>query len=193
MKYEDLIQYAQELPERDAKIYRELVSCAGVGGDVWPCMKEHLENAVTPREFFNAVYEDDACRFEKLWGLWAKLEKKEWRIRFEAEKVLESAVIERGGVVFEGEDVMFLVPVRGLRGKDRTVDIVIYPDDGFNVDVAEYYGSISGSFELYELKLEGTYDIYRAGRTLVLEHWTFDELGYRKRRRSQVGDCCPSV
>lgn len=92
--------------------------------------------------------------------------------------------------VFEIGETMLLVPVRGIRAKDRTVDILVFPDDGFNLDVAEFFCSISGPFKLYDCEFEGTFDIYRAGRNLVLERWAFDELGYRKRRRSQIGDCC---
>ena len=187
MKYDDLLKEINEMPASQRPAFHEIVACAGVGGDVWPTMKQHLEDACTLREFLDAVYDDDACRFEKLWGLWARLDKKDWRIRFEAEMVLEGALIERGGVVFEAGDTMFLVPVRGIRAKDRTTDILVFADDSFNTDV---YGSISGPFTLYEQKFEGTFDIYRAGRNLILERWEFDELGFRKRRRSQVGECC---
>lgn len=190
MNYAELMEQVEQMPTSLVKSYREIVSCAGVGGEVWPSMKEHLEKASTVREFLDNVYDDDECRFEKLWGLWAKLDKKDWRIRFEAEMILEGALIERGGVVFEVGETMVLVPVRGLRAKDRTIDILVYPDDGFNLDVAEYFCSISGPFKLYDCEFEGTFDIYRAGRSLVLERWAFDELGYRKRRRSQIGDCC---
>lgn len=190
MNYAELMEQVEQASPSLVKSYREIASCAGVGGEVWPAMKEHLERASTAREFFDNVYDDDACRFEKMWGLWARLAKKDWRIRFEAEMILEGALIERGGVVFEMGDTMFCMPVRGLRAKDRTVDILVYPDDGFNLDVADYYGSISGPFKLYDCEFEGTFDIYRAGRTLILERWAFDELGYRKRRRSQIGDCC---
>ena len=190
MNYEELMEQVESMPASLVKSYREIISCAGVGGDVWPSLKPHLEKATTVREFLDAVYNDDACKFDKMWGLWAVLDKKDWRIRFEAEMILEGALIERGGVVFEVGETMMLVPVRGIRAKDRTVDIMVFPDDGFNLDVAEYYGSISGKFTLYDCEFDGTYDIYRAGRTLVLEHWAFDELGYRKRRRSQIGECC---
>ena len=138
MKYDDLLKEINEMPASQRPAFHEIVACAGVGGDVWPTMKQHLEDAHTLREFLDA----------------------------------------------------FLVPVRGIRAKDRTTDILVFADDGFNTDVADFYGSISGPFTLYEQKFEGTFDIYRAGRNLILERWEFDELGFRKRRRSQVGECC---
>ena len=176
MKYDDLLKEINEMPASQRPAFHEIVACAGVGGDVWPTMKQHLEDACTLREFLDAVYDDDACRFEKLWGLWARLDEKDWRIRFEAEMVLEGALIERG--------------VLDAAALDRTTDILVFADDSFNTDVADFYGSISGPFTLYEQKFEGTFDIYRAGRNLILERWEFDELGFRKRRRSQVGECC---
>ena len=193
MNYEELMKQVEEMPKGRVKAYREIISCAGVGGKVWPYLEEHLEKANTVDEFLDLMYQDENCRFEKIWGMWAKEAKKDWRIFFKAEMIFEGALIERGGLVIEMGEGMFLLPVRGLRGKDRTVDIIVYPDDGFNLDVAEYYGSITGPFTLCDYTFEGTYDIYRAGRTLVLEHWAFDSLGYRKRRRSQQTDCCPQV
>lgn len=190
MTYDELLEQVNELPAPQKAMLHEIVACAGVGGDVWPSMKEHLENATTWRGFLNAVYDDDECRFEKIWGLWAKLDEKDWRIRFKPEMVLEGALVERGGVVFEAGDTMFLIPVRGIRAKDRTVDILVFPFDAFNLDVAEFYCSISGPFTLYGQKFEGTFDVYRAGRNLVLERWEFDDLGLRRRRRSDVGECC---
>lgn len=144
MKYDDLLKEINEMPASQRPAFHEIVACAGVGGDVWPTMKQHLEDACTLREFLDAVYDDDACRFEKLWGLWARLDEKDWRIRFEAEMVLEGALIERGGVVFEAGDTMFLVPVRGIRAKDRTTDILVFADDSFNTDVADFTDRLVG-------------------------------------------------
>ena len=87
MKYDDLLKEINEMPASQRPAFHEIVACAGVGGDVWPTMKQHLEDACTLREFLVAVYDDDACRFEKLWGLWARQDEKDWRIRFEAEMV----------------------------------------------------------------------------------------------------------
>ncbi|WP_418734736.1 hypothetical protein [Ellagibacter sp.] len=183
----------EALPPSQRKAYRELIALVSLGGDVLPSMKGHLEQASTMREFFDLIYEDDSCRFEKAWALWAKMSNKDWYSRFKPEKVYEGALVERGGVVIDCNESMILIPVRGVRAHDRTVDIFLFPDDGFNVDLGEYYGSISGSFTCYGLPLEGTFDIYRAGRALLFERWVFDELGYRKRRASQKGACACSL
>lgn len=193
MDFKQLIEEVEAMPSSQKKQYRELIALSSLGGDVLPCMKAHLERAKTLKEFLNYMYEDDCCRFEKAWALWAKMSNKDWYTRFQPEMVLEGALVERGGVVVECEENMTLIPVRGTRAHDRTVDIFLFPDDGFNVDLGEYYGSISGSFTCYGLPLKGTFDIYRAGRALLFERWAFDELGYRKRKASHKGACACSL
>lgn len=193
MTFDELCEEIEGLPEHQRKTFRDIATLASLGGDVLPSMKGHLENAETMREFLDGMYEDDACRYEKAWALWAKADQKQWLGRFQPELVYEGAVIEHGGVVIECGESMILVPVRGVRGRERTVDLYLFPDDGFNIDLAEYFGSISGSFSCYGLALEGTFDIYRAGRALLFERWAFDELGARKPRPSRKGACACAV
>lgn len=193
MELQQLNDEVERMTPARKKVFHEIISLVSLGGEILPCMKEHLEKANSLYEFLDLMYLDDACRFEKAWALWAKASNKDWRMRFECEMFLEGALVERGGVVVECGDSMMLIPVRGTRAHDRTIDIFLYPDDGFNVDLGEYYGSISGSFVCYGLPLEGTFDIYRAGRALLFERWAFDELGYRKRKASHKGACLCSI
>lgn len=189
MTLDELMKEVDEQPERQRKEFKEIITLSTLGGDILPNMKEHLEKANTLREFLHYMYEDDNCRYEKAWALWVKMANLPWYERFVPEFVNEDVVIEHGGAVVECGESMILIPVRGIRGRDRTIDIYVYPDDGFNVDVAEYLGSISGKFTCYELPLEGTFDIYRSGKALVFERWTFDELGGRRERPSRKGAC----
>ena len=194
MEFKQLIEEVEAISSpSQKKQYKEIIALSSLGGDVLPCMKEHLEKARTLKEFLYYMYQDDACRYEKAWALWAKMSNQDWYTRFEPEVFRTGAIVDRGGVVLECGESMILIPVRGTRAHDRTVDIFVYPDDGFNVDLGEYYGSVSGSFVCYGLPLEGTFDIYRAGRALLFERWAFDELGYRKRKASHKGACVCSV
>ncbi len=193
MELAQLYEEIEGMTPARKKTFREIISLVTLGGEVLPNLKEHLEKASSLTEFLDRMYLDDSCRFEKAWALWAKVGNRDWYSRFQPEAVLEGAIIERGGVVIECGENMMLIPVRGTRAHDRTIDIFLFPDDGFNTDLGEYYGSISGSFVCCELPLEGTFDIYRAGRALVLERWAFDELGYRKKRASLKGACSCSI
>ena len=192
MEFDDLRKEVESLPEHQRKTFGEIITLSSLGGEILPNMRTHLERASNLREFLDAMYDDDACRYEKAWALWAKLDKKPWQERFEPEVARERVLIEHGGACIECGENMVLVPVRGVRGRDRFIDIYVFPDDGFNIDLAEYHGSISGKFSCYGIPLEGTFDIYLAGRALIFERWDFDELGGRKPRPSRKGAlvCC---
>lgn len=189
MEFAQLEDEVKEMNESQKKVFHEIIALSSLGGEILPSMKEHLEKANSLHEFLDLMYMDDNCRYEKAWALWAKHSNKNWYTRFKPERVCEGALLERGGVVLESEKNMMLIPVRGTRARDRTIDLFVFPDDGFNTDLGEYYGSISGSFVCYELPLEGTFDIYRTGRALVFERWAFDKLGYRKEKASRKGAC----
>lgn len=208
MEFKQLEEEIEKMSAAEQKVYREILALSSLGGDILPIMKDSLEKANSLREFLDLVYMDDACRFEKAWAVWAKYSKKMWLTRFDPECFYEAAVLERGGVVLESERVehegevlehggaafmpsknMMLIPVRGTRAHDRTIDLFVYPDDGFNTDLGEYYGSITGCFTCYGLELKGSFDIYRCGRALVFERWTFNELGYRAKKKSFKGAC----
>lgn len=188
MELSDLREQIEAMPLSQRGDYRRIYSFAGAGGKAWPALAEHLERSSTVREFLESVYEDDACRNEGVWALWAKLDRKRWPSRFESEQEVRGALLENQGVVIDFEGAQLLVPVPG---RGRTVDVYVFGEDGFNADAAELYGSISGSFTCCGMQLEGTFDVYRAERALLLERWAFDKLGRResKKRRCQRSSC----
>ena len=78
MQYEELKAQVEAVPAAQAKDYRELLALASIAGGVWPRLKGHLEEAEDCRGFFQAIYDDDACRFENAWAYWAKMNKEPW-------------------------------------------------------------------------------------------------------------------
>ena len=97
MQYEELKAQAEAVPAAQAKDYRELLALASIAGGVWPRLKGHLEAAEDCRGFFQAIYDDDACRFENAWAYWAKMNKEPWADRFEAEKAVRATVPQMEG------------------------------------------------------------------------------------------------
>lgn len=188
MELKELREAIDAMPESRRRDYKKLLSLTGVGGKVWPALAAHLEAAGTPDEFFEAVYEDDACRFENLWAAWAKLTHKRWAKRFEPLQTVEGAKLSDKGVFLEGEHAQILIPVQG---RNRPIDVYVFGEDGFNSEAADLYLCVNGSFECFGMKIEGTFDVYVAERMVLIEMWEMDEAGRRvsSKRRCQQEPC----
>ena len=113
MQYEELKAQVEAVPAAQAKDYRELLALASIAGGVWPRPKGHLEAAEDCRGFFQAIYDDEACRFENAWAYWAKMNKEPWADRFEAEKAVRGVRLENKGIFIEGNGNELLVPLQG--------------------------------------------------------------------------------
>ena len=143
MQYEELKAQVEAVPAAQAKDYRELLALASIAGGVWPRLKGHLEAAEDCRGFFQAIYDDDACRFENAWAYWAKMNKEPWADRFEAEKAVRGVRLENKGIFIEGNGNELLVP---LQGRGHAANVYLFAENSFNEHAAEFYGAINGSF-----------------------------------------------
>lgn len=188
MNLTEMRKQVEEMPLVQRGEYRRVLSLVGIGGRVWPCLEGHLDQAQDIKGFLESVYEDDACRWEAVWALWAKMDRKRWPSRFDFTQAVRGVLVNNKGVVLDFGGAQVLVPVTG---RGRTVDVFVFSEDGFNSDAADYYGSISGSFSCCGMELEGTFDIYRSERAVILERWAFDKLGRResKKRRCRKSEC----
>lgn len=186
MNLRELHEAISALPEAQRRDYRKLYSLAGAGGKAWPAYAEHLEAATTPREFFEAVYADDACRFEPLWAQWARVARKPWVKRFEPTQAREGFYLSDSGVFLEGEDSQILIP---MKGRSQAVSVYVFAEDGFNDESADLCLSFSGKYTCCTMQLDGTYDVYRAGRALIFEKWNMDEAGRRLTRKARCQQC----
>ena len=74
MNYQDLKEQTAAKPEAQLDDYKKLFSLACVGGQVKDRLKVHLEAAENIDEFYATMYADDACRFENVWGYYAKMQ-----------------------------------------------------------------------------------------------------------------------
>lgn len=187
MDYQELREQVAAVPPSKARDYRELLSLSGVAGDVWPQLKGHLEVASTCDEFFERMYNDDACRFENVWALWARLNGKKWPDRFEAERVLRNLVLDNRGIFLTAAESELLIP---LMGRGQSCDLYVFPENGFNEKAAEFYGSIDGKHTCCGLELDGAFDIFRARRTLIFERWDIDQLKRRANGKGQIRTGC---
>ena len=178
----DIIEFKSqmaEVPERDRRSYSKLAQYACVGGNVWPQYQKHLDASGTLREFFEAVYADDACRFDNAWAAWARMQRKRWTERFEPERMVRDVPFTANGILIEkdGLELVIAVPVTGKR---KRADVLVFPENGFNEAAADQVASINGRFACAGMTFDGTYDIFVSDRALILEQWELDKLGYRK-------------
>lgn len=184
MEFKELREQIDAMPAGQRKDYRKIFSFCGAGGRVWPQLAAHLEAASTVREFLDAVYEDDACRYETVWALWAKLGRKPWVKRFEPQQVLRDVKLKDNGLLLECADgaSQVLIP---LNTRGKYIDICVFAEDGFNSEAAELFSSITGRFMCCGILLEGTFDVYRADHAVIFEQWNFDQFGRRSSSKSR--------
>ncbi len=187
MDYQELKRQVEAVPASKLKEYKELLSVSCVAKDVWPQLKPHLESASTCDEFFESVYADDACRFENVWALWAKLKRKDWVPRFEPDAAMHDLLLDNRGVFLRGGDNELLIP---MVGRGRSVSLYLFSENGFNEKAAELYGSIYGKFDCCGMELDGAYDIYRTDRALIFERWAIDKLMRRANGKGQISSGC---
>lgn len=188
MDYQGLKEEIDALPELKKKDHRSLFSLASIAGDVWPKFQSHLDGATCADEFFEAIYNDDEMRFENVWAEWAKMKRKKWVSRFDADKAYENIRFEERGIFLTGNaGNELLIPMIG-RGKFG--GIYIFEDSGFNERAAELYGSINGEFSCMGIELKGAFDIYRTDKALIFERWDVDKLMRRKDGKGQASSGC---
>lgn len=187
MKYEELKAEIDAMPGARGKDYRKLLSVAGPNGKVWKTLEAHLEAATTAREFFEAVYNDDECRFENVWAEWAKLERKRWVGRFVPQQAVGIEKLQNKGVFLQNgaNEILIPVPVRG-----RDLGVYVFNEGGFNTKAAEYFSSINGTFTCEGLTLEGAFDVYRAHHAVIFERWALDQFNRRANGNGQIRTGC---
>lgn len=176
------------VPERDRKDYSKLRQYCCIGGNVWPQYQKHLEEATTLREFFEAIYADDACKFDNAWAHWARMQHKRWADRFEPERMMRDVMFTANGILFQkdGLELVISVPVSGKR---KRADVYVFPESGFNEAAAEQVASLNGTFSCAGMEFDGTYDVFVADRALILEEWELDKMGYRKNDKRASKSC----
>lgn len=187
MNYSELKEQTNALPEEKQHDYRKLMTLACVGGDVKRQLKKHLEQAQTPDEFYEAIYEDDACLFENVWAYYAKMKGGKWPQRFCAEDARLGIRLQLRGIAVESKEVQFFIP---MTGRNRTADVYLFADGKVNDNAADYFTSVSGTFTCLDMTFAGTYDIYVGPRLVIFERWEFDKLGNRLNGKGETKMCC---
>lgn len=187
VNYDELKAQVAAVPAAQQKDYRELLGLASIGGGVWPRLQKHLDEANDCRSFFQAIYADDACRFENVWAYWAKMNKEPWADRFEAEQVARNVRLEHKGIFLQGADHELLIP---LQGRGWEANVYLFAENSFNEKAAEFYGAVDGTFTCVGLELEGAFDIYRSHRALIFECWHIDKLRRRADGKGQIRTGC---
>lgn len=193
MDYQELKEQIAAVPASKAKDYRELLAMSGVAGNVWPELREHLAAASTCDEFYELVYNDDACRYNNVWAMWAKMKKKKWLDRFEADEVLHNKLLDDRGIFLQSSDGSeILIP---MTGRGLSCDIYVFKENGFNEKAADLFCSIYGKHTCCGVELDGAYDIYRTNRALIFEKWEIDKFMRRANGKGQMrtGVDCAAV
>lgn len=175
MEYRELKEQVDASDGAHRKELKRALTLAAIGGNVRPQFQRHLEQATTYQEFFDGLYEDDECRFERSWALWARLGRKDWLGRFTPERKIDQVYFTGRGLTVELAGGSFLVPMAG-----RVTTVYLFDQGSFNEGAAEYFTSLDGKFSCAGMEFEGAYDIYRTHGAVLFERWHCDEDGRRE-------------
>jgi len=188
MDYARFSELFADVPDAQKNDFKRLKLLTCIGGNVLPVFKEHLAATETLEDFFEAVYQDDGCRFENAWGYWAKMKHpREWADRFEALQVARDvSYVGAYGLPIECNGVDMVWPLSGEGGMDKCCDVYVFADDSFNDAACEFMLSIGGTFVVADMTLEGSFDVYRGPGLVVFEKWDTDETGHRLNRKRQM-------
>ena len=187
MNYQDLKEQTAAKPEAQLDDYKKLFSLACVGGQVKDRLKGHLEDAENIDEFYATMYADDACRFENVWGYYAKMQGGDWPKRFECEVARYGVRLQLKGIAVENETIQFFIP---MLGRNRRADVYVLSDGEFNEEAVDYFTSVSGTLTCLDMEFAGTYDIFVGPRLIIFERWEFDKLGNRLNGKGETKMCC---
>lgn len=173
MKFDDLKAELEGWGAQGSALLRS----ATIGGALRREYAAHADAASSARAFLDAVYADDDLRFTPLWSAWAKADRKDWTARFACERSVRGVELVRRGVPLAfangGE---LLIPAQA-RGGHATV--VEFADGAANVDAAEFFASVEGSFTCGGMAFSGTYDVLRDRGTIIFVRWELNERGQR--------------
>ena len=176
MDYLELKNQINGLSERLCRGYARVLSLVTLGGGVRPELREHLSDASTNREFFEALHRDDDLRFTRAWAAWAQGDGKSWIERFEPVRMVERVPFSGRGLPVEFSGGTMLVP---LGGHGKQARVFVFEDGAFNEDAATYFTSIEGAFTCAGIAFEGIYDVFTSGNTVLFERWALNEKGIR--------------
>lgn len=177
MKYQELAAEIKEMSGPNKKVYERLLMLTGIADQPWKQFKDLLESASSADEFFESVYQSEACSKDALWAAWAKFKGKDWLQAFKPVRVIPDITPTRDGILLEGEGLDIIVP---LHRHSKQVTVLMFDDGDFNEAVPEYCCCVKGAFKIETNEIEdGTYDIYRDGSKVILEKWKYDIYGNR--------------
>lgn len=179
MTFEELMQQIEELNPQTRQNIKSVIDLTTLGQKVKPEFRTHLENASTYVEFLDAIYDDDEQRFSLAWGKWAKLDKKEWLDRFDAEKIIRDIKVQRIGLEVHFNSGSVFVPTGSFL---KSTSVYVFKDGGFNEAPADLITTLSGDFECAEIKFTGVYGVYTYRGKIILGEWVVDSDGRRRKQ-----------
>lgn len=168
MEYEQLKEQIDQVKGERRPALQRLLLYVSAGDGIHPDYARYLERAQTYRQFFDAVYADDANRFTAVWADWAQLSCKKWLDRFEPIIKLENIRLKGDGLPIEFGTGIVLAPT-GVR--DNICNFYVFESGAFNTAAATFVTSIGGRFSCAGYDFAGIYGVYRHKGSVVFETW----------------------
>ena len=168
MEAQELIEQIKKAPLTSALVLDRLRLATTVADKVLPEYEPYLAGAKSYREFFDAIYADDAKKSTSVWAEWAKLSRKPWIERFDAKLALTGLRMKSDGLPFEFGTGIVLAPTAS---RDRVCNLYVFASGAFNTEAADFVTSIGGSFTAAGYDFTGVYGVYKYHGSVILEEW----------------------
>lgn len=168
MEAQELIEQIKKAPLTSALVLDRLRLATTVADKVLPEYEPYLAGAKSYREFFDAIYADDAKKSTSVWAEWAKLSRKPWIERFDAKLALTGLRVKSDGLPLEFGTGIVLAPTAS---RDRVCNLYVFASGAFNTEAADFVTSIGGSFTAAGYDFTGVYGVYKYHGSVILEEW----------------------
>lgn len=172
MEFSELKEQIGATPLKTRAELDTMLAYTSIGDNVLEQYRPALEQASTYREFFDAIFADDAFRFTPVWAKWARFSNKRWLERFQPVIHKEKLRLKAAGLPVEFEGGVVLAPAGA---HDNIVNFFVFEQHAFNTEAADFVTSVGGTFTCADFEFKGIYGIYKHRNNIIFEAWQEEE------------------
>lgn len=168
MNVAELMEGIETAPLSQRADLQKMALYAAPGGSIAADLADHLANASTYRDFFNAIFTDDSQKNTLLWAECAKMNRRNWLSFFEPRLCVQNLRMKTDGLPIQMGSGVVLAPTGS---RDNIANLYLFDNGGFNRQAAEFVTSVAGRFTIADHDFFGIYGLYKYRGNVILETW----------------------
>ena len=172
MNVAELMESIETAPISQRADLQKMALYAAPGGSVPPELADHLANAGTYQDFFNAVFMDESQKSTLLWAECAKMNRRNWLSFFEPRMLIQNLRMKTDGLPIQMGSGVVLAPTGS---RDNIANLYVFDNGAFNRQAAEFVTSLAGRFTISDYDFFGVYGLYKYRGSVILETWDEEE------------------